>query len=110
MQNKLYFRQLLAGKDFAKSDKDAGAMENFVYLIGDREKGECVVIDAAWDIAGILAITAKDHMKIVGALATHYHPDHVGGHIFGMDIEGLKELMALNPCKIHAHRLEKEGI
>lgn len=85
-------------------------MENFVYLIGDKEKGQCVVVDPAWDIAGILAIAAKDNMKIVGALVTHYHPDHVGGHIFGMDIEGLKELMAQNPCPIHAHRLEKDGI
>lgn len=110
MEEKLYFRQLLAGRDFAQHDPSAGQMENFVYLIGDKEKGECIVVDAAWDIAGIIAIAAKDHMKIIGALATHYHPDHVGGHIFGMNIEGLKELMAQNPCPIHAHRLEKEGI
>lgn len=110
MGQKLYFRQLLAGRDFAQQDAAAQSMENFVYLIGDRDKGECVVVDPAWDIAGIIALAASDHMKIVGALATHYHPDHVGGHIFGMDIEGLKELMAQNPCKVHAHRLEKEGI
>lgn len=110
MQQKLYFRQLLAGRDFAKHDARAKAMENFVYLIGDKEKGECVVIDPAWDIMGILAIARADNMRVVGALATHYHPDHVGGHIFGMDIEGLKELMTHNPCIIHAHKLEKEGI
>jgi hydroxyacylglutathione hydrolase len=110
MSKKLYFRQLLAGRDFAQSDKSASAMENFVYLIGDQEKHECVVVDAAWDIAGIIALAAKDGMKIVGALVSHYHPDHVGGHIFGMDIEGLKELMTKNPCPIHAHKLEKEGI
>ena len=110
MKDKLYFRQLLAGRDFARNDTRAQQMENFVYLIGDREKGECVVIDPAWDIAGILHIAEQDHMKVVAALATHYHPDHVGGHIFGMDIEGLAELMAKNPCKVHAHKLEKEGI
>ena len=110
MKQKLYFRQLLAGRDFATHDASARAMENFVYLIGDREKGECVVVDPAWDIRGIIAMAAADHMKICGALATHYHPDHVGGHMFGMDIEGLKELMAFNPCPIHAHKLEKDGI
>lgn len=106
----LYFRQLLAGRDFAKHDNAAKSMENFVYLIGDRDSHQCIVVDPAWDIEGILAVARADNMKIVGALATHYHPDHVGGHIFGLDIEGLSELMAKNPCKVHAHRLEKDGI
>ncbi len=110
MTSNLYFRQLLAGRDFALHDSAAQQMENFVYLIGDRAKGECVVIDAAWDIDGILAVAARDGMRIVGALATHYHPDHVGGHIFGVDIEGLAELMAKNPCPVHAHKLERDGI
>lgn len=110
MADKLYFRQLLAGRDFAINNPAALRMENFVYLIGDKEKGECIVIDPAWDIAGILAIAQKDKMKIIGALATHYHPDHVGGHIFGINIEGLKELITKNPCLVHAHKLEKDGI
>lgn len=110
MTDKLYFRQLFAGRDFAVNDPAASQMENFVYLIGDREKGECVAIDPAWDIAGILAVARRDNMKVVGALATHYHPDHVGGHIFGIDIEGVSELIAQNPCKVHAHKLEKDGI
>lgn len=110
MREKLYFRQLFAGRDFAQSNRAAQQMENFVYLIGDREKGECVVVDPAWDIAGILATATRDGMKVIGALATHYHPDHVGGHIFGMDIEGIAELMSQNPCKVHAHKLEKDGI
>jgi hydroxyacylglutathione hydrolase len=108
--DKLYFRQLLAGRDFAVGARAAQQMENFIYLIGDREKGECVVIDPAWDIKGIISIAKNDNMKITGALITHYHPDHIGGHIFGIDIEGLPELLAQNPCKIHAHRLEKNGI
>lgn len=110
MKDKLYFRQLLAGRDVALDNPHAASMENFIYLIGDREKGECVVVDAAWDIKGILAIAHADGMKVVGALATHYHPDHVGGHIFGIDIEGLAELHAQNPCPIHAHKLERDGI
>jgi len=27
-------------------------MQNFVYLIGDKDKGECLVVDPAWDIQG----------------------------------------------------------
>lgn len=110
MPEKLYFRQLLAGRDFAIGDEKAAGMENFVYLIGDREKGECLVVDPAWDISGIIRIAKADNMKIVGALVTHYHPDHIGGHVYGIDIEGLAELEAQNPCLVHAHKLEKPGI
>ncbi len=110
MRDKLYFRQLLAGRDFGLDNPAASQMENFVYLIGDHEKAECVVVDPAWDIDGILAVAIRDGMRVVAALATHYHPDHVGGHIFGIDIEGLPELLAKNPCPVHAHKLEREGI
>lgn len=106
----LYFRQLLAGQDFAVNNPFAGQMENCVYLIGDKEKGECVVVDPAWDIAGILTVAKQDNMRVTGALVTHYHPDHIGGSIFGVHIEGLSTLMALNPCKVHAHQLEALGV
>ena len=33
---RIYFRQLLAGRDFAQQDPAAKMMQNFVYLIGDR--------------------------------------------------------------------------
>jgi glyoxylase-like metal-dependent hydrolase (beta-lactamase superfamily II) len=85
-------------------------MENFVYLIGDQSTGECVVVDPAWDIAGVLEVASKDGMKVTGALVTHYHPDHVGGDIMGFKIQGLPELMHLNPCHVHAHKLETPGI
>lgn len=106
----LYVRQLLAGRDFGKQDRIAAGMENFVYLIGDRDAGECVVVDPAWDIEGILAVAAEDDMKVTDALATHYHPDHVGGEIFGHQIEGLPRLQELNPCKVHVHREEADGV
>jgi hydroxyacylglutathione hydrolase len=34
--DRLYFRQLLAGRDFATDDQVARQMVNFVYLLGDR--------------------------------------------------------------------------
>jgi hydroxyacylglutathione hydrolase len=95
----LYFRQVLAGE-----------MQNFVYLIGDRDSGECVAVDPAWDVAGLIDEAGKDGMKITGALCTHYHPDHVGGDLFGFKIEGLARLLELNPCKIYVNKLEAEGV
>ena len=85
-------------------------MANFIYLIGDRNTRECVVVDPAWDVDGILEIVQEDDMNLTGALVTHYHPDHVGGHIFGMDILGLSELMAKNPVPIYVNKHEADGL
>jgi glyoxylase-like metal-dependent hydrolase (beta-lactamase superfamily II) len=99
--DRLYFRQLLCGRDIAQTDPVAQQMVNFVYVVGDRETGEAVVIDAAYDIKGLLAVLDADGMRLTGALATHYHADHVGGSIFGTRISGLAELLALRPVPIH---------
>jgi len=101
MDDRVYFRQLLSGRDFATTDNIARQMVNFVYLIGDRETGEAVAVDPAYDIRGLLDILAADDMKLVGALATHYHPDHVGGSMGGFTISGVRELLTLHPVPIH---------
>jgi hydroxyacylglutathione hydrolase len=106
----LYFRQLLAGRDFAKADPIARQMENFVYLIGDAARHEAMVVDPAWDIDGILAQLEQDDMKLTGVLATHYHPDHVGGHIFGHDIQGLSELIGRVGVPVYVNAHEAEGV
>lgn len=106
----LYLRQLLAGRDFGRADPVATAMQNFVYLIGDLDTRECLVVDPAWDVDGILEVVAADDMRVTGALVTHYHPDHVGGSMMGHDIQGLAQLVASNPCQAHVHKLEAEGV
>lgn len=109
-ESQLYLRQLLAGRDFGLEHPFARQMANFVYLIGDRGTGECMVVDPAWDIEGIIQVAGEDDMKITGALVTHYHPDHVGGDLFGLDVPGLAELMAENPCPVHVNRAEADGV
>jgi len=106
----LYLRQLLGGRDFGRGDAMAAGMQNFVYLVGDRDTGECMVVDPAWDIAGIVEAAQRDDMRITGALVTHYHPDHVGGSMFGFDIEGLADLVGRCSCKAHVHQAEAEGV
>jgi glyoxylase-like metal-dependent hydrolase (beta-lactamase superfamily II) len=49
-------------------------------------------------------------MQVVGALVTHYHQDHVGGSIFGMDIEGLAQLLARKPVPVHVNSNEADGL
>jgi glyoxylase-like metal-dependent hydrolase (beta-lactamase superfamily II) len=99
--DRLYFRQLLAGRDFARTDPIARQMVNFVYLIGDRQTGEAVIVDPAYGIADLLAILEQDGMRCVGALATHYHPDHVGGSMMGYTIAGVDELLAAVSVPVH---------
>ena len=106
----LYIRQLLAGRDFAKADQFASQMANFVYLVGDDEQKVCMVVDPAWDVPGIVEVAEGEGMQLVGALVTHYHPDHVGGNIFGHNISGLADLVSIRPLKVHVNEIESEGI
>ncbi len=108
--DRLYFRQLLAGRDIARSDGVARQMVNFVYLVGDRATGEAVVIDPAYDTQGILDVAAADGMRLVGALGTHYHPDHVGGTMMGYTIEGIAELLDEQQLPVHVQADELEYV
>jgi glyoxylase-like metal-dependent hydrolase (beta-lactamase superfamily II) len=107
----LVIEQLLAGRDFAKGDSNAAQMINFSYLIADDATREAVLVDPAWDVEGLVARVEREGYTLTGALVTHYHPDHVGGTIWGLTIEGLAQLAALRPAaRIHAHAAEAAGI
>lgn len=104
--DRLYFRQLLSGRDFAVGDPVAQQMVNFVYLIGDRQTGECVVVDPAYAVDELLDVIEADGMRCTGVLATHYHPDHVGGSMMGFTIEGVARLLERCDCPIHVQKAE----
>ncbi len=108
--DRFYFRQLLSGRDFATSDQMAQQMVNFVYAIGDRDTGDCVLVDPAYDVDSLIDTIAADGMRLTGVLATHYHPDHVGGSMMGMRIEGIARLLERIAVPIHAQRAEVEWI
>jgi glyoxylase-like metal-dependent hydrolase (beta-lactamase superfamily II) len=97
MPDTLYLKQL-----------ELGPMQNFVYLIGDPETRDCVVVDPAWEIDAILDTVAADGMELRGALVTHTHQDHVGGHLFGYDIPGVEELLEKSPARVYVHKAERE--
>ena len=111
-EDRFYFRQLLAGRDFATSDPVAQQMVNFVYLVGDRETGEAVAVDPAYGVRELVDIAGGDGLRITDVLVTHYHPDHVGGSLGGWSIEGVAELLALDDVsvKVHVQSEEAHGV
>lgn len=96
----LYFRQL-----------PVGPMGNFIYFIGSRRTGECLVVDPAWDTDHLIEAAGRDGMKITGSLVTHYHPDHVGGSYLGFQVPGgVAELIGEVDAKVHVHAREADGL
>ena len=98
-ESDLYFAQVPVGE-----------MANLAYLIGSRSARECLIVDPAWSVDALLDRAEADGMTVTGALVTHYHQDHVGGSIFGMDIEGLPRLLERQPCHIHVNEHEADGL
>ena len=104
--DRLYFRQLLSGRDFAQGDGIATQMRNFAYLIGDRQTGDAVVVDPAYAAGDLLDALEADGMHLSGVLVTHHHPDHVGGSMMGFELKGLAELLERVSVPVHVNSQE----
>jgi glyoxylase-like metal-dependent hydrolase (beta-lactamase superfamily II) len=108
--DRFYFRQLLSGRDFAVGDDVAAQMVNFAYVLGDREVGDALLVDPAYAVGELCDLVEADGMRVVGALATHHHADHVGGTMFGTRMEGIAELVARAHGPVHVQREEAEFV
>jgi glyoxylase-like metal-dependent hydrolase (beta-lactamase superfamily II) len=49
-------------------------------------------------------------MRCAGVLATHYHPDHVGGSMMGLQLEGVAALLERVTVPIHVQADEAEHV
>ncbi|MCW2686328.1 MAG: beta-lactamase domain protein [Mycobacterium sp.] len=108
--DRLYFRQLLSGRDFAANDVVARQMRNFAYLIGDRESGDAVVVDPAYAAGDLVDSVEADGMTLSGVLVTHHHPDHVGGSMMGFELKGLAELLERASVPVHVNSQEAKWV
>jgi glyoxylase-like metal-dependent hydrolase (beta-lactamase superfamily II) len=109
-QDRLYFRQLLSGRDFAQGDGIAAQMRNFAYLIGDRQTGDCVVVDPAYAAGDLVDVLEADGLHLSGVLVTHHHPDHVGGSMMGFELKGLAELLERVSVPVHVNSQEAQFV
>lgn len=98
-ESDLYFRQIAVGQ-----------MANFAYLVGSRSRREALLVDPAWNVDALLDAAEADGVELAGVLVTHYHQDHIGGSLFGHEIEGLARVLGRRPVPIHVHELEAEGV
>jgi glyoxylase-like metal-dependent hydrolase (beta-lactamase superfamily II) len=87
-----------------------GPLANFVYLVGSKQTREVAIVDPAWDIDALLDHIQSRDLTPVAALVTHYHPDHIGGEVFGHRIEGLKQLMERQAMKVYVNTIEADGV
>lgn len=85
-------------------------MRNFVYLIGDRETNEAIIVDPAYDPHGLLDVLEADGMNCVGMLGTHYHADHVGGSMMGLEVAGAAEMLETLNVPLHVQADEAEYV
>jgi hydroxyacylglutathione hydrolase len=104
--DRLYFRQLLSGQDFATADTLAAQMVNFVYLVGDAESGDALIVDPAYAVDDLLDLLDADGIRCTGVLATHYHADHVGGSFGQRSVEGIARLLERVDVPVHVQRAE----
>ena len=67
-ENELYFAQLAVGE-----------MQNLAYLVGSRSTRECVIVDPAWSVDGLLDRAEADGMNVVDKIAG-VQTGNRGGH------------------------------
>ncbi|MDA8291517.1 MAG: MBL fold metallo-hydrolase [Actinomycetota bacterium] len=107
---RLYLRQLLAGRDYARGDALARQMVNFAYAIGDRETGDAVLVDPTYSPGELVALLEQDGMHLAGALLTHYHADHAGGTLGGASIAGVADLLEHADVPVHVQSEEADWV
>jgi hydroxyacylglutathione hydrolase len=65
----LVFEQLRAGGD-----------RNFGYLLGDRDAGQCVLIDPSYSPEAFVQRARDQSLNVTHVINTHGHPDHTNGN------------------------------
>lgn len=86
---------------------EVGPMQNFTYIVADPATRQALLVDPAWDIDGIVRKLEEEDLCPQGLLITHFHPDHLGGNLFGHHVQGAAEFLERNfPVKVYLHKSE----
>lgn len=88
----------------------AGPMQNCLYIVADTESKQALLVDPAFEPVELLGIAEAEGFEVVGVIATHCHPDHVGGSLMGFKIPGLAELREARELPIWIHETEAQRV
>jgi len=86
-----------------------GPMANYIYILGDPVTRKAAVVDPAWDVSAICDFVEREGYEIDKILITHYHQDHLGGHMMGQSIQGSAEMLERVKAKLYVNKHEAEG-
>jgi glyoxylase-like metal-dependent hydrolase (beta-lactamase superfamily II) len=86
-----------------------GPMANYVYILGDPASRKAAIVDPAWDTNAICDFVEKEGYEIDKIFITHYHQDHLGGHMMGQSVEGSAEMLKRVKAKVYVNKHEAEG-
>lgn len=78
-----------------------GPLQNFIYIIGDRETKQALVVDPGWDSKAILERLAEHDLTLTGLLVTHTHFDH---------INAVGELLKTADVPVYVHKSERDPL
>jgi len=81
---------------------EVGLLQNFSYLLGCKETGECALIDPGWEPDRLLKAVERNGMRLTAILLTHTHFDHIEG------LEGIFRMAG--PKKIFVHEAEQANL
>ncbi|MDI1496007.1 MAG: metallohydrolase [Cenarchaeum symbiont of Oopsacas minuta] len=57
-----------------------GQMQNFTYIVYDKDTRDCIIIDPSWDLEKIIKFIECESLKPIYIVNTHHHFDHTVGN------------------------------
>ena len=87
----LIFEQLRAGGD-----------RNFGYLLGDREAGQCVLVDPSYTPEAFVQRARDQGLTVTHVINTHGHPDHTNGNAKTVELTAAPVAAYAESVLIHA--------
>ena len=76
-----------------------GNLESNGFVIYDKERGECFIIDPGYNGEKFLDIVEELDLALKGILLTHHHYDHVGG---------VDKIKGATGCPVYIHRADSD--
>jgi hydroxyacylglutathione hydrolase len=68
----------------------AGGDRNFGYLLGDRQRRECALIDPSYSPEVFVDRAREQGLTVTLVINTHGHPDHINGNAKAVELTGAR--------------------